>query len=110
MKFPTFRIINRDCEHSAELCEYGGTYFLKSVHDDLRVRMTLERVSFQPLSQFMKIVDLPVKNDPDCAVLIAHRLSTGFGKIDYRETTMRHACPATDPDATAVRPAMRERT
>src|SRR5204863_7991789 len=49
-------------------------------------------VPFEPAAEVRMVVDLPVEDNPDAAVLVRQRLLTG-AQIDDRETPMRERRP-----------------
>jgi len=99
-------------EHPDEMSDAGRSLFFKEVDDDLAVGPGGEPMAFslQLLSEGGKIVNLPVKDQPDRPVLVGHRLPTGLRQIDNAQPPVAGA--ATDValmaeiDVEIVRPPM----
>src|SRR6266576_2679472 len=78
--------------------------------DDFSVGLRPEDVSFlQELpTQFPKVVDFAVENNPDRFVLVRHRLTTGI-EVNDRQAQMAQSNIPIKINALAVRPAMTHR-
>ena len=63
---------------------------------------------FQLFADFCVVVYFTVERNPQCAVLIAHRLSCCVGQVDNGQTPMTqpHTAVFCDPNSGAIRPAM----
>src|SRR5690606_11207758 len=84
---------------------------LVEVDDDLRVRRRPELVTPSPeiRRQLDVVVDLPVEDDPDCPVLVAHRLMPERGEVQDREPPVRKPDGTIYVNPGIVRPAMEHR-
>ena len=80
-------------EHAPERIQAADPAFLVEVEDHLRVGVGAEPVapSHEVGPEVLEIVDLPVEDDPDRAVLVRHRLVAGGAEIDDAETPVREA-------------------
>ena len=88
-------------EHAPEELQAADPVFLVEMEDHFRVGAGAEPVaaSHQVGPEVLEIVDLPVEDDPDRAVLVRHRLVAGGAEIDDAEAPVRkaHRPLAVDP-------------
>src|SRR5688500_16118981 len=84
--------------------------FLIEVNNDLRVALGAELVAAleESLSELLEVVDLPVQDYRDGAILIEDGL-VARGEIDDPEPLDRESDALSDVDASRVRPSMLER-
>src|SRR5882724_5226800 len=101
---------DREGEHSAQAVHTIGSIFFVKVNDDLGVSIGVKAMAagLEARSQFGKVVDLSIKNDPDRAIFIVDWLLAGR-KIDDAQPTHAQAGAAMDIDPFVIRSTMHDR-
>jgi hypothetical protein len=85
--------------------------FFVGVDDDFRIAICTENVPtrLEIVAQLLEVIDLPVENDPDRPVFIAHRLVGNCTEIDDRQATVAKPDVSAAPYAFTVRTTMSQR-
>jgi len=105
------RVPDQEGEHPVQLVKAGLAIFFVEMEDHLSIRVGGKPVPLpcQALADLEVIVYLPVKDDPDGPVLIAHRLVTA-GDVDDTQAAMGQGRVPVEVKALVVRAAMGEGT
>src|SRR5580692_7842464 len=92
---PAAAVPNGEGKHPAQLLDDVVAPLFIAVQDNFGIcfRMELMPRSEQLTSEFEKIVNLAVENDPHGPVLVRHGLVACGGKIDYGESPMTQRHP-----------------
>src|SRR5437667_2527635 len=103
-------IPNREGKHATQLLQAFGTQFLVKVNNHLRIRLSLEGVPFtkQDTPQLLIVIDLPIENDPDRAVLIREWL-VASAEVNDGQPAMAQANLVSHVESLVVRPAVANR-
>ena len=104
------RVPHGECEHTVEPVEAFLAELLVEVEQDFRIRAGDQPVTraSELLSQLDVVVDLPVEDDPQRAVVVGHRLVTRRCRVEYREATNAEADITLEIQPSVVGPAVRQ--
>src|ERR1700730_3779346 len=88
-----FFIPQGEGKHPIESLQTIFTPLLECVDDDFAISSGAKHMSsmLQFLAQNRIVIDLPVVDEPELTVLIAHRLSSVGGEVDNSESPMSQA-------------------
>ena len=99
-------------EHAAEFLQTVDAPFLKGMQNHLGVGVIRFPAALPPFFKLAPdlrmVINFTIKDHLQRAILIAHGLSSGIGKIDDGKPPMRQTHPAVgrNPQPGAIRPAM----
>ena len=86
---PLARIPEREREHPVERLDRLVPALLVEVQDCLGVTLAAEPVPrLELLPQLAEVVDLPVEDEPQRAVLVRQRLVSRLAEVDDRQTAV----------------------
>ncbi len=103
-------IPDRKSKHAAQSFDTGRPEFLIEVNDDFGIGAGAEYVTSgkKVVTQLLEVIDLPIKDDPDRAILVGKGLMPG-GQIDDGETAKTQAHRTGQIVAVIVGPTMGDR-
>jgi hypothetical protein len=101
-------VIESKGEHAAQVLHAINSVFFVRVHNYFGIGVRTEAVpaGFKTLAQFLKVVDLPVEDDPDRTILVGNRLLSTFHVDDAEPPHAKGDVPC-GQYALIVRPAMK---